>query len=233
MLHFWSSHKKKILLTLLGFITLIVILSLFSSYIRSLGLGEAIRTILRENKSIAWLLYVFFTMLAVLSPLPDAIVTTAGGYVFGPKVSFFLSLLGIVIATSINFYVGRLLGKPFIYKHFPHARKFIEKYGDYLNFQSVLLFKIAPNLSVDILALAAGVSPIPYVHFIVAAAIGVLPSLLTGVLIGDGLQDNDLLVTIPMIIAIYSLAAILVYILRKTEAHRKRVKATTQDRNNF
>lgn len=222
MVKFWSNHRKKIILSLLGFVILIVVLSLFSSYVRSLGLGEAIRTILRENKAIAWPLYVFFTMLAVLSPLPDSIVTTAGGYVFGPKISFFLSLLGIVIATSINFYIGRLLGKPFIYEYFPHARKFIEKYGDYLNFQSVLLFKIAPNLSIDVLALASGVSPIPYAHFAVASAIGVLPSLLTGILVGDGIQNDDLLVTVPIIIGIYSLAALLVYILRKTETHRKR-----------
>jgi len=209
----------------LWILTILLFTGLLSSYLYSLGLGQEIRHMLENQKHIAWALYVFFMMLAVLSPLPDAIVTTAGGYVFPPVVAYGLSFVGIVAATSLNFYLARFLGKPFIFRHFPHVKSFFDKYGIFISFETVLLFKIAPSLSVDILSYAAGLSKIPYSKFALAICLGVLPSLTMGILLGEGLEHGKSYVTIPLIIGIYLFCGIVAYQIRKNRRKKRAAHA--------
>ncbi len=50
----------------------------------------------------------------VIFVIPGEIVQIGGGYVFGFWGSALLSSAGILLGSALNFYVGRLLGRPFV-----------------------------------------------------------------------------------------------------------------------
>ncbi len=142
----------------------------------------------RASGALAPLLFVAVqTVQVVVFVIPGEVAQIAGGYLFGVLFGTLLSVAGILVGSTIAFFLARLLGVPFVHALFPPDRiQRIEKMLASRGSRAVffLLFLI-PGIPKDILCYAAGLTPIGFPFFILASLAGRLPGILGSALIGD------------------------------------------------
>lgn len=97
-------------------LTIIVIAYLFFS---AYGITKLTRNQIQEyiesTGAIAPLVFIGISFLQVtFVPIPGVVTILAGNYLFGPYLSFLYSYIGMIIGGVVAFYLGRLIGRPFI-----------------------------------------------------------------------------------------------------------------------
>lgn len=121
----------------------------------------------------------FFLMVfqSLAAPLPAFLITFANaalfGWVFGAILSWFSAMVGAILC----FYIARALGREFVEKFtskgsLENIDNFFEKHGKY----AVLIARLLPFVSFDIISYAAGLTKMKAKDFIIATAIGQLPA---------------------------------------------------------
>jgi uncharacterized membrane protein YdjX (TVP38/TMEM64 family) len=122
---------------------------------------------------------------AVIAPLPANVITITNGLVFGPLWGGLLSWTTMLIASSVCFVLSKILGKPFasrvVGKSLEKAEGFFNEYG----LQAVFLVRIMPFVPFDAVSFGAGLVGVPYLKFIFATAVGIIPSVLIYSYIGS------------------------------------------------
>jgi uncharacterized membrane protein YdjX (TVP38/TMEM64 family) len=136
--------------------------------------------ILRNNTSIAIPISIFISILISLAGiLPSVFVTGANIVFFGPVQGFIISLLGETIGAYITFIVYRLGFKKKIEK-FADKHKLLSQIVNSTGKKAGLLIcqgRIIPFIPSGVITLAASVSNVNDVIFIVATFIGKAPSI--------------------------------------------------------
>ncbi len=96
--------------------TIIVIAYLFfSAYGITKLTRKQIQEYVESTGAIAPLVFIGISFLQVtFVPIPGVVTILAGNYLFGPYLSFLYSYIGMTIGGIVGFYLGRLIGRPFI-----------------------------------------------------------------------------------------------------------------------
>jgi len=125
---------------------------------------------------ISFLLMVFQ---AVIAPLPAFLVTFANaalfGWVWGAALSWFSAMVGALLC----FYIAKFLGRDVVEKltskmALESVDAFFEKHGVY----AILIARLLPFISFDVVSYAAGLTSMRLSSFLVATGIGQLPATL-------------------------------------------------------
>lgn len=99
-------------------------------------------------------------------PIPAAVTTVAGALVFGPWPAFFISLVSILLASCLSFWIGRKFGTKVVYWIVgkEQAQKYNQKLkrGKYVFF----LMMLFPGFPDDILCLLAGMTTMSFKFFL-------------------------------------------------------------------
>ena len=155
-----------------------------------------------------------FLQVSVL-PIPAMVTTAAGVFVFGnwyePAI---YSLLAIIPASMLAFFVGRKLGKPFV--SWMVGKENVEKYLNKTQgkerpiFFMMFLLPLFPD---DALCMIAGITKITYKFFFIMQLICRPPAILLTILMFNGVINKDILstwygVVIVIILAILFLLTI-------------------------
>jgi uncharacterized membrane protein YdjX (TVP38/TMEM64 family) len=123
----------------------------------------------------------FFLMVfqAVMAPLPAFLVTFANaalfGWIYGAALSWFSAMAGALLC----FYIARFLGREAVEKltskmALESIDAFFEKHGTY----AVLIARLLPFISFDVVSYAAGLTSMRLSSFLVATGLGQLPATL-------------------------------------------------------
>lgn len=138
--------------------------------------GELIFQFVTTQGNIALLLLLFVEEMGVPLPIPgDLILLYAGYRVSTGQLNFLeilvFSTLGVVIGSSILFFLFRIAGRPFIKKYgkyfFLPQERFIklDKWFDAKGDSAVLIGRFIPGLRVFLSGIA-GLSDLKYTHFL-------------------------------------------------------------------
>ena len=127
----------------------------------------------------AWgplVLILLFTIQMFLIVVPSWLPIIAAVIIYGFWQGILISLTGIILASSLGFYIGINLGGTVLdqlidEKKLVKLNYWITHYG----FWSIVLFRISPFLSNDAISFAAGILKIGYRKFISATLIGITP----------------------------------------------------------
>ena len=141
---------------------------------------------------LASVLYVLLMVLAVVTPIPDSLVTVAGGYLFGPVLGSVFSLLGLAIGTSFDFWLARGLGRSFVAKKFPHSIQLIDRYAQKSGWWTVFIMRVLPSVTFDFVGYSAGLSSMPYGIYLGSTLLGAVPMTLFTIFIGNSLHIKSL-----------------------------------------
>jgi uncharacterized membrane protein YdjX (TVP38/TMEM64 family) len=119
--------------------------------------------------------------------IPGEVPTIAAGYLFGPWLGSLLSFCGILLGSTIDYFLARLAGKPFVQALFTAGR--VERIGRLLDARGArvaffLLF-LVPGIPKDILCYVAGLSSLRFPFFMSASMLGRLPGIVGSAILGD------------------------------------------------
>ena len=150
----------------------------------------------------AMLLLLGMYVLRPLLLIPISLLTLSAGFLFGAVWGFLYAMTAMLLSTAVAYVIGRFLGRksssdlPMSKRWLVHLRQ--------RGFESVLIgrFLLLPG---DLVSYAAGLLRVHFPGFMLASAIGGLPGLLMAVLAGaaveDNLQEAQVEINVPYLIA--------------------------------
>lgn len=164
--------------------------------------------------SLGWLSYFAYILLIIVgiifAPIHPFIFYVTGGIVFGPYVSWALTMIGVSIGSLIAFTLARKYGRTFVEKkvskkHRDKFDNFSNKYGPL----SIFLLRVNPLTSSDIWSYLAGLTNMKSSRFLIWTLLGLAPAIFVQTYFGKAIGSNPLLVKIFIGIAILYLTLLI------------------------
>jgi uncharacterized membrane protein YdjX (TVP38/TMEM64 family) len=148
----------------------------FRAWIESLGIWGPLIYLLVQTAQV------------IVAPIPGNLVGLVGGASFGPVWGFVLSATGIIVGSSLAFWLARWLGARWVIKFVgeKNYHKYRQIFEGKISWTLLIIFLI-PFFPDDILCILAGLSPLPYLRFLALVIIGRLPSVFITNSVGAGL----------------------------------------------
>ncbi|UBV41506.1 VTT domain-containing protein [Deinococcus taeanensis] len=117
-----------------------------------------------------------FVLQAVLPVLPALVMTAVTARAYGPYEGFLIVYAGTLLGAAAGYGLGRLLGDTLVRtlageRARRAAHDFARRYG----LQGVLMVRLMPILSADVMNLVAGAARMRFRPFMLATAAGALP----------------------------------------------------------
>ena len=169
---------------------------------------------------ISFLLMIFQSIAA---PLPAFLLTFANANLFGWWQGAILSWTSAMAGAAVFFYIAKILGRDVAEKltsksGLAQIDTFFERYGK----NTILICRLLPFISFDIVSYAAGLTSMSFMSFFIATGIGQLPATIVYSYVGGMLTGGaKLFVTALMIL--FALSA-LIFMLRKIYMDRQSKK---------
>lgn len=168
---------------------------------------------------VSFLLMVFQSLIA---PLPAFVITFSNaalfGWVWGAILSWSSAMVGAVLCFWIAKYYGRSVVEKLTSRFaLEEVDKFFERYGKY----AVLIARLLPFVSFDIVSYAAGLTSMGFWEFLWATGLGQLPATLIYSYVGDMLSGSVRTFVFGLLI-VFSLAIFAVMIKKFYQEKRRR-----------
>jgi uncharacterized membrane protein YdjX (TVP38/TMEM64 family) len=134
------------------------------------------------------LLYLCVAGLATALALPRHVVSFLGGYAFGVGLGTLLALAGTEIGCVLSFFYARAIGRPLVSARLGARVQRVEDFLATHPFWMTVLVRLLPVGNNFATNLAAGVSRVPAVPFLLGSLAGYLPQTLVFALAGSGVE---------------------------------------------
>lgn len=129
---------------------------------------------------------------AVVAPLPAFVLTFTNGLMFGWVWGTLLSWASAMMGAALCFWIARSLGRPVVErlvggsKALEVSDMFFSRYGS----RAILVSRLLPFISFDIISYGAGLTPVSFWKFLLATGIGQLPATLIYSYLGQNLTGS-------------------------------------------
>ncbi len=165
---------------------------------------EGLISLLSSFGAFSYLAYILLIITGVIfAPIHPFIFYVTGGILFGPYLSWILTLIGVAIGSSIAFKLSEKYGRAFVEKHVSkkHIEKFdklSEKYGSI----SIFILRVNPLTSSDVWSYIGGLTKMKFWKFLMWTLLGLAPAIFIQVYFGKEIGDNPILFKLFVGIAI-------------------------------
>lgn len=168
--------------------------------------------------------FLLMILQSVAAPLPAFLVTFANANLFGWWQGAILSWTSAMAGAVLCFVIARILGRDVVERltsrvGLQQVDTFFEQYGK----QSILIARLLPFISFDIVSYAAGLTSMGFWPFFVATGIGQLPATIIYSYVGGMLTGGAQLFVTGLLI-LFALA-VLAALLRNVWQRRKKATA--------
>lgn len=129
---------------------------------------------------------------SVAAPIPAFIITFTNGLLFGWVWGALVSWSGAMLGAALCFWIARALGRPVVERLVGGSRAleisdlFFARYGN----RAILISRLLPFVSFDIISYGAGLTPIRLGSFLLATGLGQLPATLLYSYLGQNLTGS-------------------------------------------
>ena len=172
----FSTHK-----TVVAVIGIVLLLFGFFVLGRFVDLEETLNpsrlaTLLDEAGSFAPLIFILSMAVAVvISPIPSLPLDLAAGAAFGPFLGTTYAVIGAEIGAILSFLIGRALGQDLLTKLLRTNVAFCEQCSDAHLMILLVLARLLPVFSFDIISYGAGLTNMSLKAFAIATLVGMIP----------------------------------------------------------
>ncbi|MGE5627406.1 MAG: TVP38/TMEM64 family protein [Solirubrobacterales bacterium] len=156
--------------------------------------------------------FLLMILQSVLAPIPAFIITFANAGLFGWVWGAVLSWSSAMAGAALCFFIARFLGRDFVEKLTSKSAidkidEFFKNYGKY----AILIARLLPFISFDIVSYAAGLTSMNFWGFFVATGVGQLPATIVYSYIGGMLTGTTktFITGLLMLFAVSALVALL------------------------
>jgi len=135
---------------------------------------------------------------------------------YGPVWGSVISVVGIFVASTVGYLLGRGLGPATIGKFLgaktqKKVAEQVERYGIW----AVVLARISPLISNDAISIVAGIVKMPYQKFMLATAGGIIPLTLLIAYLGQNIDRLKIGLIVVSVVGVVGLVAYYIYDRRK------------------
>ena len=174
--------------------------------------------------------FLLMILQSVAAPLPAFIITFANAGLFGWVRGAILSWVSSMAGAALCFYIAKFYGRTVVIKltgkyALESVDAFFERYGKH----TILIARLLPFISFDIVSYAAGLTSMSFFSFFIATGIGQLPATIIYSYIGGMLTGT----TKTLVIGLLMLFAIstLIFLFKKVWDDKKKEKKTINLKN--
>lgn len=176
---------------------------------------------------VSFLLMIFQS---VAAPLPAFLITFANAGLFGWLKGALLSWSSAMAGAALCFYIARIYGRNTAEKltskfALEEIDKFFDRYGDY----AILIARLLPFISFDVVSYAAGLTAIGFWPFFWATGVGQLPATLVYSYVG-GMLTGGVKKFVFGLLILFSLS-ILIFLMKKIWNDRNAEKKGSNVKN--
>jgi uncharacterized membrane protein YdjX (TVP38/TMEM64 family) len=180
----------------------------------------------------AWGPIVFIAVMALsvlIAPIPNSPIFIAAGLAWGPVLGTIYSIAGLMLGSSMAFYVSRWLGRAWLPRLIGgKAAARIDTIAETMGGRVIFWARMLPAINFDWISYIAGLTSIRFVPFLLYSFLGfIFPTALT-VAAGDGL-GRDVRITVVLtglwVFAIAASAAFFWFLQRRWKARHARDSA--------
>lgn len=126
----------------------------------------------------------------VVSPIPSLPLDFAAGAAFGPLLGTLYAALGALLGAVLAFLLARLLGRELIERFLGGHIQLCRTCSDHLLFGIVLVSRLIPVVSFDVVSYGAGLTKMSLPAFALATFVGSLPLTYLYVAFGASILDS-------------------------------------------
>lgn len=163
---------------------------------------------------------------SIAAPIPAFLITLSNAAIFGWIYGAILSWSSAMVGASLCYFIARVLGRDIVEKltgrgALESVDVFFERYGKY----TILICRLLPFVSFDIVSYAAGLTNMGFWSFFIATGIGQLPATLVYSYVGGTLSGGAQKLFIGLL-TLFALS-ILIGIIKKVydDKHKARKKS--------
>ena len=113
-------------------------------------------------------------MAIVVFPIPSVPLDIAAGMIFGPLLGTSYSVIGATIGALLSFLISRYLGRELVDKLFRSHIHLCPNCSDRLLFRVILISRLIPIVSFDIISYGAGLTKMSLRSFVTATFLGMI-----------------------------------------------------------
>lgn len=223
--------KNKRILMKIGVIVLVLMIYFFVTpikvminqmifYLSNLDLDSLKQYILSYGALAPIISFILMLVQSVAAPLPAFLITFSNAALFGWVWGAVLSWSSAMAGAALCFFIAKFLGRDVVEKltskyAIDSIDKFFDKYGKY----TILVCRLLPFISFDIVSYAAGLTSMEFLPFFIATGIGQLPATIVYSYVGGMLTGGTKLFVTGLLI-LFALT-IVIYMLRKIYNEKK------------
>lgn len=179
-----KSSKLVILVPLIALILAYFLIPSFKNGINSAvsaiskgGLNGVIEYIRGYGKQAAIISFLLMILQSVIAPIPAVMITLANAAIFGWVKGAILSWSSAMVGAALCFFIARSLGRDAVIKlsskgALENIEDFFARYGKH----TILIARLLPFISFDIVSYAAGLTSMGFWGFFLATGLGQLPA---------------------------------------------------------
>ena len=152
---------------------------------------------------------------SLAAPLPAFFITLTNANLFGWWQGCILSFVSSMAGAALCFFIARILGRDIVEKICTKgALKQIEDFFDKYGKKCILVARLLPFISFDVVSYAAGASEMRFKPFLILSAIGRLPGMAGSLLMGN-LLEGEHYVGLGIVVVIAVIAFLTCIIFRR------------------
>lgn len=147
---------------------------------------------IRDYGSLAAVISFFLMILqSIVSPIPAFLITLANAAIFGWVWGAVLSWSSAMAGAALCYYIARVLGRDVVVKiTSDRALRSLDSYFDRYGKHTIVVLRLLPFISFDIVSYAAGLTSMGFWPFFIATGIGQLPATIVYSYIGQNLSSG-------------------------------------------
>lgn len=168
--------------------------------------------------------FILMVLQSIAAPLPAFLLTVSNANLFGWWQGAILSWSSAMAGAAVCFFIARILGRDVVEKlngkkGIKQIEEFFEKHGK----MSILVARLLPFISFDIVSYVAGLTPMRFWGFFIATGLGQLPATIVYSYVGGMLTGGAKLLVNGLLI-LFALFGV-VFILRQIYVERQKKKS--------
>ena len=158
--------------------------------------------------------FLLMVLQSVAAPLPAFVITFANAALFGWVYGAILSWSSAMAGAAVCFYIAKFLGRNTVENltskfALDDVDKFFVKYGKH----TILIARLLPFMSFDLVSYAAGLTSMSFTSFFIATGIGQLPATIVYSYVG-GMLTGGAKLMMTVLLTLFALS-ILIYVIKK------------------
>lgn len=170
--------------------------------------------------------FLLMILQSIAAPLPAFIITFANAGLFGWVKGALLSWTSSMAGAALCFFIAKFYGRTVVIKltgkyALDSVDDFFDRYGKY----TILIARLLPFISFDIVSYAAGLTSMSFFSFFVATGIGQLPATIIYSYIGSMLTGTTKTIVVGLLI-LFSIS-VLIFLFKKVWNDKKKSRDTT------